>query len=174
MRGLVPGGWEADQGLSFNTSSVEALAKTKDSLVRLCLLAGLEILSVSPPPDWAGGGGGGEGSLSNLLKIFPVYLQCIIWNRNAVGDSLSCVFFFPNYLLLEIWNTWCFQWIFTLKSDKSLRTADVNALLMLSEFRIFSECVHRHVSGLVVPSHSPPPFMPPGYVCLDDCHSVPT
>lgn len=50
MRGLVPGGWEADQGLSFNTSSVEALAKTKDSLVRLCLLAGLEILSVSPPP----------------------------------------------------------------------------------------------------------------------------
>lgn len=94
MRGLVPGGWEADQGLSFNTSSVEALAKTKDSLVRLCLLAGLEILSVSPPPDWAGGGGGGEGSLSNLLKIFPVYLQCIIWNRNAVGDSLSCVFFF--------------------------------------------------------------------------------
>lgn len=115
---------------------------------------------LSPPPDWAGGGGGGEGSLSNLLKIFPVYLQCIIWNRNAVGDSLSCVFFFffPNYLLLEIWNTWCFQWIFTLKSDKSLRTADVNALLMLSEFRIFSECVHRHVSGLVVPSHSPPPF----------------
>lgn len=78
------------------------------------------------------------------MTVFPVFLFCL---------------FFPNYLLLEIWNTWCFQWIFTLKSDKSFRTADVNALLMLSEFRIFSECVHRHVSGLVVPSHSlPPPY----------------
>lgn len=90
-------------------------------------------------------------NFSCLPTVYNLEQECCRW------QSFLC-FFFPNYLLLEIWNTWCFQWIFTLKSDKSLRTADVNALLMLSEFRIFSECVHRHVSGLVVPSHSPPPF----------------
>lgn len=91
----------------------------------------------------------GWGKFSCLPTVYNLEQECCRW------QSFLC-FFSPNYLLLEIWNTWCFQWIFTLKSDKSLRTADVNALLMLSEFRIFSECVHRHVSGLVVPSHSPP------------------
>lgn len=114
---------------------------------------------LSPPPrlSWRRWWGWGKSkqsveNFSCLPTVYNLEQECCRW------QSFLCFFFFPNYLLLEIWNTWCFQWIFTLKSDKSLRTADVNALLMLSEFRIFSECVHRHVSGLVVPSHSPPPF----------------